>query len=431
MHLKNLLTLSIALGTCMLASADETNPIYTSSFQQPVSSLQSSHLETRGAPDYRCGPDHGRCSRGTCCSRSVLDLEILLTRSTGFCGTSKAHCRSPDCQLDYGHCDTHKMPKGPPPTKSLVPYGPMAIRSCTVPGTIAFTFDDGPTQYTGDLLDLLDRYGAKATFFITGNNNGKGQIDDKKLPWMALIERIQRSGHQIASHTWSHEDLSKVTAVQRRDQILKNEAALRNIVGHFPTYMRPPYSSCDPASGCGDELGGLGYHIILYDIDTEDYKNDNPGRIQLSKDIFDRALGSASPYDKSWLVIAHDAHEQTVHNLTEHMLKTASELGYRPVTVGECLRDSPEHWYRRDDRGPTNKKGSKSGKVCGNSSESCVQNCQKNTGYCPVEIPSEGDAKGSRVPNKSSKSDADADLRTIGSATVTSLLLALIVAMLM
>lgn len=367
----------------------------------------------------------------------VLDLEILLTRSTGFCGTSKAHCRSPDCQLDYGQCDTHKKPKGPPtdqiprPRVGQVPYGPMEIRSCTVPGTIAFTFDDGPSDYTGDLLDLLDRYGAKATFFITGNNNGKGQIDDKKLPWMALIERMQRTGHQIASHTWSHEDLSKVTALQRRDQMLKNEAALRNILGHFPTYMRPPYSRCDHASGCGDELGGLGYHIILYDIDTDDYKNDHPGRIQLSKDIFDRALGSASPYDKSWLVIAHDAHEQTVHNLTEHMLKTASERGYRPVTVGECLRDSPEHWYRRDDRGPANKKGSSSWKACGNSSERCAQSCEKNASHCPVEVPSKGDAGEPRVPSKSSKSDADADLRTIGSATVTSLLLALIVAMLM
>ncbi|KAK9600343.1 hypothetical protein V6000_007107 [Aspergillus fumigatus] len=200
--------------------------------------------------------------------------------------------------------------------------------------------------YTADLLDLLDRYDAKATFFISGINNSKGPIDHPDLPWASLIQRMQRTKHQIASHTWSHQDLSKVTPEQRRQQILKNEAAFRNVLGKIPTYMRPPYSSCLPETGCLDDMGTMGYHIILYDIDTKDYSHDSPSAIQVSKNTFDAALSPWKASEKSWLVIAHDVHEQTVHNLTEHMLRRMAEYGYKAVTVGECLEDPQEFWYR-------------------------------------------------------------------------------------
>jgi chitin deacetylase len=375
--------------------------------------------------------------------------------------------------LNFGTCDTDKSPVGPP-TKEIprphigrVPYGPQEIRSCTVPGTIALTFDDGPTRYTGDLLDLLDRYDAPATFFVTGINNGKGPIDDPSLPWAELIERMIISGHQVASHTWSHEDLSKVTPEQRADQMLKNEVALRNILGSFPTYMRPPYSSCLPGSGCREDLGDFGYHIVLYDFDTDDYKNDSPNLIQLSKDIFDRFLNAGNSKINSWLIIAHDAHEQTVHNLTEHMLKTSKRLGYRPVTVGDCLRDPRDNWYRADstwvgqkNKKKTPKKGPKksnvpqqvsvdgtcganytclgsrfglccgSNNVCGNTTTHCGHGCKKEAGYCAIHVPPNGDAWDPVSPGgKAAKSEADSNVRVVGTAAATSLVLALIVAM--
>lgn len=73
---------------------------------------------------------------------------------------------------------------------------------------------------------------------------GKGQIDNTSLAWPALIQRMYNSGHQIASHTWSHPDLCNITSAQRKNEMYKNEMALRNILGVIPTYMRPPYSSC-------------------------------------------------------------------------------------------------------------------------------------------------------------------------------------------
>lgn len=52
---------------------------------------------------------------------------------------------------------------------------------------MALTYDDGPGDFTADMLDLLTEYDAKVTFFITGVNNNKGQIDDPSTPWPAII----------------------------------------------------------------------------------------------------------------------------------------------------------------------------------------------------------------------------------------------------
>jgi peptidoglycan/xylan/chitin deacetylase (PgdA/CDA1 family) len=76
---------------------------------------------------------------------------------------------------------------------------------------------------------------------VTGNNIAKGPID---TTWAPVIARMDTEGHQIASHTWSHQDLSAITAAQRYEQMVKLEMALSNILGKFPTYVRPPYSSC-------------------------------------------------------------------------------------------------------------------------------------------------------------------------------------------
>ncbi|RAH69126.1 chitin deacetylase CDA6 [Aspergillus aculeatinus CBS 121060] len=321
-----------------LQSNHQVSPI----IPRPQDDVSIQPLAVRAPAGIRCGSGVGKCPEKLCCS------------TAGYCGDSRDHCSSPDCQIDYGYCDAHMTPGGsstediPRPLDGAALYGPNIIRSCTVPGTVALTFDDGPKEFTKDLLDLLDRYEAKATFFITGNNNAKGQIDSPGMPWAGLIRRMHESGHQLASHTWSHQDLSKISRSQRRIQLLWNEAALRNILGFFPTYMRPPYSSCTAESGCLADMGELGYHIILYDIDTEDYKHDSPTEIQRSKDIFDSSLDARTAFDRPWLVIAHDVHEQTVHNLTEHMLKKLTAEGFRPVTVGECLGDPPKYWYRED-----------------------------------------------------------------------------------
>jgi peptidoglycan/xylan/chitin deacetylase (PgdA/CDA1 family) len=78
--------------------------------------------------------------------------------------------------------------------QSTVPIG-TPIRSCTVPGVIALTFDDGPHIYTEQLLDTLAAAGLRATFFLNGDN--RGYIYD----YNATVERMINEGHQVASHT--------------------------------------------------------------------------------------------------------------------------------------------------------------------------------------------------------------------------------------
>lgn len=140
------------------------------------------------------------------------------------------------------------------------------------------------------------------------------------------------------------------------------ETALVTLVGKFPTYMRPPYSSC--TAECQATMGALGYHIIYFDLDTDDY--DNLGDIQPSKDRVSAAIAGGSP---SFLSIAHDIHQITTTNLVPFMVTSLRNANYRcrllsilpchsfflyvannnliaVVTLGECLGDPRANWYR-------------------------------------------------------------------------------------
>lgn len=224
------------------------------------------------------------------------------------------------------------------------------IRKCTVPGTVALTFDDGPSQYTGMVLDTLRRHNTKATFFVNGINNPLGSVDDPETPWPALLRRMHAEGHQIGSHTWDHADLSVASEHLRDQEIVFNEMAIRNVLGLIPAYLRPPYASCTHESGCLDDLRTRGYHIINYDIDTIDYNHDDPSAIQWSKDHFADEL-SRSGYNQpgsqaGHIVLSHDTKHETAASLIGFMLSTLRDLGYRGATVAECLGDPRENWYR-------------------------------------------------------------------------------------
>lgn len=275
------------------------------------------------------------------------------------CGTSGDYCYSPGCDYEHGPgCPENITPSGTN-TSSIartklgsVQYGGAGIYNCVTPGTVALTYDDGPQkEYTAHVLDTFAKYpGSKATFFITGNNINKGQIDTTE-EYVNVIKRMDSEGHQIASHTWTHLDLGKVSSIDRKQQMWKNEMALRNILGKIPTYMRPPYSSCSAESGCESDMAELGYHVTYFDVDTDDYNQDNQIDIQKSKDWFKGNItaNNAVAASAEWLSIGHDIHYQTAYNLTDYMLATLTELGYKAVTVGECLGDPEENWYRSAD----------------------------------------------------------------------------------
>lgn len=76
--------------------------------------------------------------------------------------------------------------------------------------------------------------------------------------------------------------------------------------------------------------------------------NANPIDIKNSLDIFDKALENKSPNTDDFLLVSHDIHNTTANELVEHMLQSIKERGYKAVTVGECLGDLRENWYRVD-----------------------------------------------------------------------------------
>ncbi|APA08080.1 hypothetical protein SS1G_00265 [Sclerotinia sclerotiorum 1980 UF-70] len=287
-----------------------------------------------------CGPNFGgaTCGGNQCCSVS------------GYCGTSQDYCADPgSCLLGYGRCDSDATPAGVSTLDAVRPLmGPITykddIYDCVQTGVVALTYDDGPYNYTSDLLDILKSYGYQATFFITGNNNGKGEIDIT-APYPSLIQRMIAEGHQVASHTWSHYSLSNISHDLRMQQMVKNEMAFNNIIGKWPTYMRPPYSDCTEASGCWADMQTLGYHRVYFDLDTQDYLNPLPSQIQNSKNIVQKALASTTVVD--YLSIQHDIVQQSVGNLSSYYFDQIKAKGWKGVTVGECLGDTDRtNWYR-------------------------------------------------------------------------------------
>ena len=280
--------------------------------------------------------------------QNILDKTKVLQ---GYCGTTEDYCADPQCQYQYGTCDSDTTPAGPStltdprPLLGSISYAD-DIYDCVEDSVVALTYDDGPYEYTNELLDVLQQFGFHATFFITGNNLGKGPIDTT-APYPTVIQRMIADGHQVASHTWSHYSLQNITSEMRMQQMGKNERALANIIGKYPTYMRPPYSQCDAPSGCQADLMKLGYHRIYFDLDTQDYLNPLPTQIQNSKDIVAAALANtASRGITDYLSIQHDIVQQSVANLTSYYYGLIKANGWKGVTAGECLGDPPANWYR-------------------------------------------------------------------------------------
>lgn len=100
------------------------------------------------------------------------------------------------------------------------------ITNCK-PGYIALAYDDGPFQYTDALIDLLDDNGIKATFFVNGRNFwwSDSNPDGKKT-----IQKAYGSGHQIASHTWSHKDLTSISGEEFDAEISDLEDLLAEFI---------------------------------------------------------------------------------------------------------------------------------------------------------------------------------------------------------
>ena len=120
------------------------------------------------------------------------------------------------------------------------------------------TFDDGPhPEYTNRLLDVLDRYNAKATFFVEGRRIKKN---------FDILERRDRNGHCIGNHSWEHKSFPLQKAGERRRQIRKSRKAL----GKFDSgLIRPPFGHLNFETSL--DIFYHGYRVIGWSVDAEDW----------------------------------------------------------------------------------------------------------------------------------------------------------------
>ena len=113
--------------------------------------------------------------------------------------------------------------------------------------------------------------------------------------------------------------------------------------------------------------------------------NDSPTLIQNSKNIWDAAIDSSNNNTDNFLEIEHDIHYQTVYNLTDYILASMYAHGYKSVTVGECLGDPSENWYRSANASTASSQSVSTDGTC-SASVTCLGStygdCCSQYGYC-------------------------------------------------
>jgi len=197
--------------------------------------------------------------------------------------------------------------------------------SCSTPGVVAITFDDGPYIYEEDLLPLLANYSAKATFFLNGHNWACIYDDDR----VKAVQDIYAAGHELGSHTWSHIDMAKTDWNTIHHEMYLIEQALVKIVGVMPALIRPPYGSYN--SRALSAVAARNQSAVNWDLDSRDGLE---ATVEETKKIYDDAIAKQP---KSILTLNHSVRKTTVKETIPYALEKLSAAGYRFVTVSECL----------------------------------------------------------------------------------------------
>lgn len=179
---------------------------------------------------------------------------------------------------------------------------------------IALTFDDGPSgDYTRQLLEGLAERGARATFFLCGYRIAQ---------YPELTELIQREGHEIGLHGYSHGDMS---AMSRRD--IARELEQTNALLEQPVrFLRPPGGCCSDAVTQVARVRG--YAIGLWSLDPRDWATRDSSAV--ARTILDRVRDGD-------VILMHDMSESSV-SAALNIVSLLQRRGYTFVTMSELAR---------------------------------------------------------------------------------------------
>ncbi len=145
---------------------------------------------------------------------------------------------------------------------------------------IALTFDDGPGPFTPQILSVLEQYHVPATFF---------EIGEKVAKYPQYTQMVAAAGYPVEDHTWSHPDLSTLSAAQIDSQIQETQNEIRSLTGDTPACLRPPYD--DWNSTVLDQIAGQGLTAMSYSIDPRDWSM--PGVATIVSRVVDAAFSGA------------------------------------------------------------------------------------------------------------------------------------------
>ena len=166
---------------------------------------------------------------------------------------------------------------------------------------IAITFDDGPTEYTASILNILKKYNVKATFFCVG-------IQIEKNP--AVVERIISDGHIVGNHTYSHSNgIGFFSTKKVIEEIQKNDKLIKSIIGKSPLLFRPPFGVTNPRFARA--IASTKHKVIGWNIRSLDTV------INDEKKIVKRIKRKIKP---GGIVLLHDTSSKTANALEQLLL---------------------------------------------------------------------------------------------------------------
>lgn len=176
---------------------------------------------------------------------------------------------------------------------------------------VALTFDDGPGPRTEELLDALEKHGARATFFMQGINAAR---------YGDAVRKMVEIGCELGNHSYDHPDLSRMDADGIKKQIGKTDTILAEAAGQRATLMRPPFGAIS-----GELKKNAGKPLILWSIDTLDWKTRD------AQATIHTVMDHVSDGD---IILMHDIHTQSVDAALK-LIPKLQEAGYQLVTVTE------------------------------------------------------------------------------------------------
>lgn len=189
---------------------------------------------------------------------------------------------------------------------------------------VALTFDDGPSPITTpQLLNILKQKNVKASFFMLGNGVNANP---------SVAKRVANEGHQIASHSYSHPQLTSLSSFQVEKQMRDADKAIYFATGQLPSTFRPPYGAINRSVS-----NTVSKPAIMWSIDTRDWESRNPTAINniVNQNIHNGAI-----------ILLHDIHQPSVNSVPQ-MIDNLRRKGYEFVTIDELLEmnQRPLHGY--------------------------------------------------------------------------------------